>query len=97
MIVAVSADNIITCLTKKCVAGYDFINNDNYRYKMILATEFGIIALTDDGIVKYFGDLTSSVVDYSRFVGVDDIELDEVDDIVVIKDGKTYSLFHVND
>lgn len=97
MIVAVSADNIITCLTKKGVAGYDFINNDNYRYKKILATEFGIIALTDDGIVKYFGDLTSSVVDYSRFVGVDDIELDEVDDIVVIKDGKTYSLFHVND
>ena len=94
MIVAVGSDNTITCLTKKGVAGCDFINNDNYRYKKILATEFGIIVLTDDGIVKYFGDLFSSVIDYSRFVGVDDIVLDEARDIVVIKDGKSYSLFH---
>lgn len=95
MIVAIGNDNTITCLTKKDVAGADFINDNNCKYKKILATEFGVIALTNDGIVRYFGDLTSSVIDYSRFVDVDDIQLD--DDIVVIKDGKSYSLFHIND
>lgn len=42
----------------------------------------------------YFGGVFSTVIDYSRFIGVDDIEYGNNGDIVIIKGGKKYSLFH---
>lgn len=97
-IVAIGSDKTITCLTKKHVSGANFLNSDNYQYKKILTNEFGVVALRDDGVVVYFGTIVSSVIDYSRFTDVDDIGyVEENDDIVVIKDGKVFSLFHQHD
>ena len=53
-----------------------------------------ILGLTYDGYVKMFGDLVDVPIDYNKFINVEDIcYVDENDDIVVIKDGKVYSLF----
>ena len=97
-ICSISKDNVIKVLTKKGISGTNFINNDNYHYKKVLVTEFGIAALTHDGVVIYFGDFFSSVIDYSRFINVDDIDFeDNTGGITIIKDGKSYSLFHNED
>ena len=75
-----------------------FLNNNNYKYKKVLVTEFGIAALREDGVVVYFGDVVSSVIDHSHFINVEDIEYeDNTGGITVIKDGKSYSLFHYED
>lgn len=76
------------------IYGTNSINNNNYSYKKIVDTEFGIAALRYDGVVVYFGGVFSTVIDYSRFIGVDDIEYGNNGDIVIIKGGKKYSLFH---
>lgn len=91
-ICAIGAEKTITCLTKKGRSGYDFINDNNYHYKKIVITEFGIAALTREKTVRYYGDFNFGAIDYSRFVGVDDIGLDS-DDIIVVKGDKVYSLF----
>lgn len=91
-ICAIGAEKTITCLTKKGRCGHDFINDNNYHYKKIVFTEFGIAALTHEKTVRYYGDFNFGAIDYSRFVGVDDIGLNS-DDIIVIKGDKVYSLF----
>lgn len=91
-ICAIGAEKTITCLTKKGRSGHDFINDNNYHYKKIVITEFGIAALTREKTVRYYGDFNFGAIDYSRFVGVDDIGLDS-DDIIVVKGDKVYSLF----
>lgn len=93
-IIAISNDNVVTCLTKKGVSGFNFLNNNNYKYKKIITTEFGVAALTHEGVVVYFGDVVSSVIDHSRFAEVDDIEYGNNGDIAIIKGDKKYSLFH---
>ena len=93
-ICAIGADKTITCLTKKGRYGHEFINNNNYHYKKIVFTEFGIAALTYEKTVKYYGDFEFGAIDYSRFVDVDDIGLiGDSDDIIVVKGDKVYSLF----
>lgn len=93
-ICAIGAEKTITCLTKKERYGHDFINDNNYRYKKIVFTEFGIAALTHEKTVKYYGDFNFGAIDYSRFVDVDDIGLiGDTDDIIVVKGDKVYSLF----
>lgn len=97
-ICAVSKDNIVIGLTKKGLPGINFLNNNNYKYKKIIITEFGIAALTYEGVVKYFGDLVSSVIDPSLFVDVDDIDYEDgTGGVTAVKDGKPYSLFHYDD
>lgn len=96
-IIAISNDNVVTCLTEKGVSGFNFLNNNNYKYKKIITTEFGVAALTHEGVVVYFGDVVSSVIDHSRFAEVDDIEYANNGDIAIIKGGKKYSLFHSNE
>ncbi len=93
-ICAIGADKTITCLTKKGRLGHDFINDNNYHYKKIVFTEFGIAALTHEKTVKYYGDFNFGAIDYSRFMDVDDIGLiGDSDDIIVVKGDKVYSLF----
>ena len=93
-ICAIGADRTITCLTKKGRCGHDFINDNNYHYKKIVFTEFGIAALTYEKTVRYYGDFEFGAIDYSRFVDVDDIGLiGDSDDIIVVKGDKVYSLF----
>lgn len=93
-ICAIGAEKTITCLTKKGRYGHDFINDNNYRYKKIVFTEFGIAVLTHEKTVKYYGDFEFGAIDYSRFVNVDDIGLiGDSDDIIVVKGDKVYSLF----
>ncbi len=93
-ICAIGADRTITCLTKKGRCGHDFINDNNYHYKKIVFTEFGIAALTYEKTVKYYGDFNFGAIDYSRFMDVDDIGLiGDSDDIIVVKGDKVYSLF----
>lgn len=93
-ICAIGAEKTITCLTEKGRCGHDFINDNNYHYKKIVFTEFGIAALTHEKTVKYYGDFNFGAIDYSRFVDVDDIGLiGDSDDIIVVKGDKVYSLF----
>ena len=93
-ICAIGAEKTITCLTEKGRCGHDFINDNNYHYKKIVFTEFGIAALTYEKTVRYYGDFEFGAIDYSRFVDVDDIGLiGDSDDIIVVKGDKVYSLF----
>lgn len=93
-ICAIGAEKTITCLSEKGRCGHDFINDNNYHYKKIVFTEFGIAALTHEKTVKYYGDFNFGAIDYSRFVDVDDIGLiGDSDDIIVVKGDKVYSLF----
>lgn len=96
-IFAFSNDNVITCLTGVWDST-EFMNNNNYKYKKIIITPLIIVALTFEKDIRLFGTLCDNVIDYNRYVGVDDIGyVNEEHDIVVIKDGKVYSLFHEND
>lgn len=93
-ICAIGADKTITSLTQKGRYGHEFINDNNYHYKKIVFTEFGIAALTHEKTVRYFGDFQFGAIDYTRFVDVDDIGLiGDSDDIIVVKGDKVYSLF----
>lgn len=92
-IFAITNKKIIIPLTRKDKA-INFINANNYEYKKIITTPIMILGLTYDGYVKMFGDLVDVPIDYNKFINVEDIcYVDENDDIVVIKDGKVYSLF----
>lgn len=96
-IFAFSNDNVITCLTGVWDST-EFMNNNNYKYKKIIITPLVVVALTFEKNIRLFGSLCDNVIDYSMFADVDDIGyVEENDDIVVIKDGKVYSLFHEND
>ncbi len=96
-IFAISNDNAITCITRKCLET-EFINNNNYSYKKIIITPLVIVALTYEKEVKLFGTLVDEVVDYNKYIDVEDIGyVEEYDNIVVIKNGKVYSLLANHD
>ena len=90
-------DHIITCLTGND-STYSFINNDNCKYRKILVTPLVIVALTNNKDLRLFGTLCDKVIDYKLYFNVDDIGfIEENNDIVIIKDGKVFSLFHEYD
>ena len=96
-IFAISNDHVITSLTGEDGL-YNFINNDNYKYRKIIVTPLVIVALTHEKDIRLFGTLCDCVVDYQLYFNVDDIGyVEENDDIVIIKDGKVFSLFHEHD
>ena len=96
-IFAISNDHVITSLTGEDGL-YNFINNDNYKYRKIIVTPLVIVALTHEKDIRLFGALCDRVVDYQLYFNVDDIGyVEENDDIVIIKDGKVFSLFHEHD
>ena len=96
-IFAISNDHVITCLTGEYGLN-NFINNDNYKYRKIIVTPLVIVALTHERDIRLFGILCDHVVDYQLYFNVDDIGyVEENDDIVIIKDGKVFSLFHEHD
>lgn len=96
-IFAISNDHIITCLTGND-SSYNYINNDNCKYRKILVTPLVIVALTTDKDIRLFGTLCDQVVDYKLYFDVDDIGFNEENnDIVIIKDGGVFSLFHEYD
>lgn len=96
-IFAISNDHVITSLTGEDGL-YNFINNDNYKYRKIIVTPLVIVALTHEKYIRLFGTLCDRVVDYQLYFNVDDIGyVEENDDIVIIKDGKVFSLFHEHD
>ena len=62
---------------------------------MLIGT-FGLVALTHDGTVIYFGARDISIIDPMRFINVDDINYadNDYDEYIVRKDdGTSYSLF----
>lgn len=92
-----SNDNIITCLTGNWKTT-QFINNNNYKYKKIIMVGLGIVALTYEKTIRYFGTLVDSVIDYTNFYDVEDIGyIEEENDIVIIKKDKVISLFENED
>ena len=92
-----SNDNVITCLTIDDKTT-QFINNNNYKYKKIIVVGCGIIALTYENTIRYFGMVLDGVIDYTNFYDVKDIGyIEEDNDIVVIKKDKTVSLFNNED
>ena len=96
-IFAISNDHVITSLTGEDGL-YNFINNDNYKYRKIIVTPLVIVALTHEKDIRLFGTLCDRVMDYQLYFNVDDIGyVEENDDIVIIKDGKVFSLFHEHD
>lgn len=96
-IFAISNDHVITSLTGEDGL-YSFINNNNYKYRKIIVTPLVIVALSTDGDIRLFGTLCDQVIDYRLYFDLDDIGyVEENDDIIVIKDGKVFSLFHQHD
>lgn len=92
-IFAFSNDNVITPVIGRRESTL-YINNNNYKYKKIIITPLMIVALTFEGDVRVYLSFLESAIDHSRFVDVEDIGyVEKNDDIVVIKDGKVYSLF----
>lgn len=96
-IFAISNDNTIKCLTGDWDS-VKFLNANNYKYKKILYSPLVIVALGYDNNIKLYGTITDHAIDPERLVNVKDIGyVEENDDIVVIKDGKAYSLFLEHD
>ena len=96
-IFSISNDHVIICLTGNDEVS-NYINNDNCKYRKIIVTPLVIVALTTDGDIRLFGTLCDQVVDYKLYFDLDDIGyVEDNDDIVVIKEGKVFSLFHQHD
>jgi len=96
-IFAISNNHVITCLTYNDEAA-KYINNDNYEYRKILISPLVIVALTKDKDIRLFGTLCDQVVDYKLYFNIDDMGfVEENNDIVVIKNGNVFSLFHQHD
>lgn len=96
-IYAISKTHVITCLTDDDEVS-NFINNDNCEYRKILFTPSVIVALTTYGDIRLVGTLCNKVVDYNLYFDLDDIGyVWENEDIVVMKIGKVFSLFHQHD
>ena len=97
-IFSISNDKVVTCLTGKNDYKKSYINDNNYQYKKIIQDSVGIYLLTYENTVKFFGTFIKNVINYSNFYDVDDIGfVKENYDIVVIKNGKVYSLFMEHD
>lgn len=88
VIFAISNDRTIRCLTSN-IAHALFMNNYDSTYKKILVTPLVMVALTNDGDIKFYGDILDTTIDYHRFMNVE-----KNTDIVVIKDGLPYSLLY---
>lgn len=97
IIFAFSNDNVITCLTGTWDST-EFMNNNNYKYKKIIITTLSIAALTYEKDIRLFCGFFNGVIDYNRFINVNDIGyvLNE-DDIVVFKNDNIYSLLSEKD
>ena len=94
---AVSYDKSITCVTGKWESAI-FMNNNNYKYKKILHVPLALVTLSYDNEIRIYGASPNFAIDYKRLFDVEDIGyVEENDDIVVIKDGKVYSLFLEHD
>lgn len=97
VIFAISNDRIIRCLTSN-IAHALFMNNYDSTYKKILVTPLVMVALTNDGDIKFYGDILDTTIDYHRFMDIEDVGyVEENNDIVVIKDGLPYSLLYEHD
>lgn len=81
VIFAISNDRIIRCLTSNSNHAL-FMNNNDSTYKKILVTPLVVVALTNEGDIKFYGDIGY---------------VEENNDIVVIKDGLPYSLLYEHD
>lgn len=95
-IIAISNDNVITGFSNKHSSKLTTLNNNDYSYKKVLIGSLGVVALTHDGTVIYFGMRDISIIDPMRFINVDDINYadDHYDEFIVRKDdGTSYSLF----
>jgi len=97
-IYAIDKDRRIYSLKKDKSRG-DFINNNNCKYKKILFDTLKIVALTYEKTIKVIGiSMTDEIIDYEKYMGVDDIGyIEEENDIVIIKDNKIMSLFLNNE
>lgn len=97
VIFAISNDRIIRCLTSNSNHAL-FMNNNDSTYKKILVTPLVVVALTNEGDIKFYGDILDTTIDYHRFMDIEDIGyIEENNDIVVIKDGLPYSLLYEHD
>lgn len=97
VIFAISNDRIIRCLTSN-IAHALFMDNYDSTYKKILVTPLVMVALTNEGDIKFYGDILDTTIDYHRFKDIEDIGYaKENNDIVVIKDGLPYSLLYEHD
>ena len=95
-IIAISNDNVITGFSNKHSSKLTTLNNNDYSYKKVLIGSLGVVALTHEGTVIYFGMRDISIIDPMRFINVDDINYvdDHFDEFIVRKnDGTSYSLF----
>lgn len=98
-IIAISNDNVITGFSNKHSSKLTTLNNNDYSYKKVLIGSLGVVALTHEGTVIYFGMRDISIIDPMRFINVDDINYadDHYDEFIVRKDdGTSYSLFDWN-
>ena len=67
----------------------EFLNDNDYKYKKIVYDVLGFAALRYDKVLRYYG-FFDSVIDYEKFINVDDIGLiyddeDKFGTIVVIQ------------
>lgn len=95
-IIAISNDNVITGFSNKHSSKLTTLNNNDYSYKKVLIGSLGVVALTHEGTIIYFGMRDISIIDPMRFINVDDINYadDHYDEFIVRKnDGTSYSLF----
>ena len=95
-IIAISNDNVITGFSNKHSSKLTTLNNNDYSYKKVLIGSLGVVALTHEGTIIYFGMRDISIIDPMRFINVNDINYadDHYDEFIVRKDdGTSYSLF----
>ena len=96
-ILGISNDNEIKSIIGNEYS-YSFINNNNYKYKKIIINPLVIVALTHENDIRLYGTICDVAIDHNRLIDIEDIGyVDENDDIVVIKEGKVYSLFYEYD
>lgn len=98
-IIAISNDNVITGFSNKHSSKLTTLNNNDYSYKKVLIGSLGVVALTHEGTIIYFGMRDISIIDPMRFINVNDINYadDHYDEFIVRKDdGTSYSLFDWN-
>ncbi len=72
-----------------------YMTNNNYKYKKIFINPLLVVALTYEKEVKIYGTIVEFAINYKNFYDVDDIAyIEEIDDIVVLKDNKIISLLN---
>ena len=92
-IFSIDDKNRIVCLTRSDNA-IQLLNNHDYQYKKLILTSLGIVAFTYENTVKCFGNFLDIMIDYTRYLEVEDIGyVPNTDDIVVLQNQHVYSLF----